>query len=295
MIGRLILALAAAPAALRRARADAVATIAAFDRSARPIIGDPALAAVLRTWSVKGAHLIASWCRLAGLPFPAETAVLGCCFGRIYDDVLDDRAADPATGARFGELVAGAPFVPRSQLEQLLTRLHAELSTRIGGGDSHPVRRALVELHRYQLLSRPGGPATTLHETTVRKGGLSLLVLFGLAAPDMSPADRDLVYELGGCLQMVDDYQDRDADRRLGIPTLATAGRLRLGAIVRRLRAVEAAARGRYGPVEVRAFFDDIYLFLVIAWAGRAWRRGLGKPRSPLGVLVLRGGNVLDG
>lgn len=295
MIARLALAVLGAPAAVRRARANAVRTMAAFDLTARPMIGDAALASVLASWSVKGAHLIAAWCRLAGLPFPAGSAVLGCCFARIYDDVLDDRATDRATGDRLGALLAGDTFVPQSSLERLLTRLYSELSGRLGGDGAHPVRRALVELHRYQLLSRPGAPATTLHEMTLGKGGLSLLVLFGLAGRDMPAADRALVFELGGCLQMIDDYQDRDADRRLGIPTLATEGRLRWSAIVRRLRSIEKAAADRYGPAATRDFFTDIYLFLIVAWMGRVWRRGLPQPRSPLGVLVLRGGSVLPG
>ncbi|MEV6303136.1 hypothetical protein AB0M02_27250 [Actinoplanes sp. NPDC051861] len=295
MIARLALALFGAPAAVRRARANAVHAMATFDRTARPMIGDVALASALAPWSVKGAHLIAAWCKLAGLPFPAGTAVLGCCFARIYDDVLDARGTDPAVGERFTLLLGGGPFVARSSLERVLSSLYSELSTRLGGDRTHPVRLALVELHRYQLLSRPGTSAATLHERTMRKGGLSLFVLFSLAEREMAAADRDLVFDLGGCLQMIDDYQDRDADRRVGIPTLATVGSLRWSAILRRLRSIERAATGRYGRAATREFFTDIYLFLIVARIGRIWRRGLRPPRSPLGVLVVRGGSVLPG
>ncbi|MEO3923328.1 hypothetical protein ABGB07_05645 [Micromonosporaceae bacterium B7E4] len=302
-------------AILRRAGRRARETMSVYDKIVDPVVratvDNPfraaALGHTLRAWSVKGSHVIGSYCRMAGVPFPVATAVLGSCFARVYDDLLDARPKDDHDVAdRIATMIAGGPFAPRSEIEELLRWLYQELSDRLDRDRRDPIYRALAELHGYQARSCPAAGAglavAELRRMSVRKGALSLVVLFALATRDMADRERALVGELGGCLQLLDDYQDREVDRRLGIATPATAGRLELWEIFRELRRIEPHLCAYYGP-EARRFLDEVYLFLAVSAVGRVRLRlrsprwsGLrrGGARSALRVLVERGGTVVD-
>ncbi len=59
-----------------------------------------------------------------------------------------------------------------------------------------------------------------LCKITFPKGGISLLALMHLMAPNMEKKQRIAIYEIGGVLQIIDDIKDIKEDLKSGIQTL---------------------------------------------------------------------------
>jgi hypothetical protein len=298
-------------AVLTAAHRRCVGSLAAFEAAVAPIltaaIRDPDelryVASALRAWAVKGSHIMGSYADMADIPFPAETCAVGAAFARIYDDLLDDtHRVDFA--ARVGALFAQADFTPTDDMECALHALFRDLERRLGRDNHDPIYSAARELHRYQTMScgqRTGTLSPTeVDAVTLGKGGLSLVVLFALVRPAMSRPERALIEQLGGTLQLLDDYQDRVVDRRRATHTPATDGRLRLIDIHRRLRGASPELYRFYGP-RARRFLRELYLFQLVALLGlvRSWLfaprpvPATARDQAPLRVLLQRGGSVV--
>jgi hypothetical protein len=280
----------------------------AFDRLMPPIL-DGALAdgvlrdhvrGALRVWSVKGGHIIAAYAAMAGLPHPTDLSVLAGSFGRLYDDLLDE-ARRPGITDRLDALLQGRAFVPADDLEGLLATLYAAIAERLARPQDDPVHAVLRRLHYYQVRSRPYRghlmSDAELHEVTARKGALSLTLLCCLVRPDMPVEEQLVIGGLGATLQLIDDYQDFDIDRRRGITTPATRCRIGVLDLSRRILAAEPEFRRLYGARAARPFLDELWLFLPIAFMAR--HRPCGRPgrpgrsRCPLWLLVRRGHSPL--
>jgi len=160
-------------------------------------------------------------------------------------------------------------------------------------------------LHRYQVLSRqqkdPLISEEVLAEITLGKGGYGVVVLFSLMRPSMGAAEHQLIMELGGVLQLLDDYQDFELDRQNRVCTAATRRCLELSDISSRLCQLRVNFVDFYGRRQTRRFFAVIYATLWISFLRRRWPR-LGtrvrpphrRGTSPLGVLVVPGDNVVQ-
>jgi hypothetical protein len=299
--------------ALGLARAEAGTFLSAFDRAAWPIVvetvGDEAkrehLRFALGSAGVKVSYLLCSYARMAGLSFPDEPAVLVGAFARLYDDLLDERPAGDLD-SRLAGLFAGEPFAARDDLELLAARIHAALVARLGPIALQQFRPVMAELHRWQVRSRAqqtGSAGPDERDRIVSaKGGLADVLLLGLVNPGMTEAERDRIHALGEALQLLDDYQDIELDRRSGIATAATDGRLELHDIARRLRDLGAAFAAEHGRQRAAVFEGVLFIQVLVAFARRRVPRLASLARSPtartwspLRMLIEPGGAALDG
>jgi hypothetical protein len=130
--------------------------------------------------------------------------------------------------------------------------------------------------------------ADALATLTVAKGGWALVTLVGLVRPSMSAAEQRLLLELGGTLQLLDDYRDVEVDRTAGITTLATSEAVTLAELVARFDAqypMSTAVLGRRGGRRLHA---ALALICATALGSRRGRANLPRSRLPMLMLVQR-------
>lgn len=272
---------------VRQVNRDCRELAAAFESVVGPSLRRPGLPGDLHDqllgWGVSGGMLVRGYARLVGRPPRADLEILAGVFTRLYDDLLDE-SGDPTIGQRLGHLFAGRPFAARTPLEEVLLDTFEALRQRVPRERAELPYRALGLLHRRQLrsLEQAGLDTERLRELTLAKGGLGMVVLGGLVTPDADPARIALLYALGGFLQLVDDFQDVDTDRRNGVRTCATEGRLPFGYLCTALRAVEAYLGPGFAPDRRRRFLTNLYFWLYAAGAGRLVRRRRAAPPGPL-------------
>jgi hypothetical protein len=251
----------------------------------------------------KLSFLIAGYAEMAAVPFRADLAVLGGAVARLYDDLLDESDYDEPgcheLDRRLSILFNGGVFVPRTDVERLLHELYLEMERRLARDRDDPIFGALVAVHEYQMRSRqqrdPAISPPTLVDITQGKGGHATVVLFALLRPAMSDRELALIREVGGVLQLLDDYQDVILDRRAGVATSVTRGEVTLAHICGRLRELRSALLSHYD--RVRPFFGVVYAILWISFLRHRWPRcGTGGPpaRTPLDVLLQPGDNLVQ-
>ncbi|MFF0234373.1 class 1 isoprenoid biosynthesis enzyme [Micromonospora sp. NPDC005254] len=268
----------------------------AFDAVVAPLIEDKALAVPLLAWGISGGVLVRAYARLVGRAPDATMEVLAGAFTRLYDDLLDNRAAAvPDLPARMAAMFAGGSMEPRDGHERTLAALFDALCDRAPRHARPVAHRALVALHTRQVQSlrqtTREPDVAELRELALAKGGLAMLVLGGLVEPR---PDEPFLIALGGFLQLVDDYQDLATDRQAEVRTCATEGALPLREVRAALRRVVAALPTGSDPTLGRRFLDGLHFWLYAAAAGRALNprppRGIGPAprRMPLRVLIVR-------
>ncbi|MEO3923325.1 hypothetical protein ABGB07_05630 [Micromonosporaceae bacterium B7E4] len=246
-------------------------------------------------WGVSGGMLVRGYALLVNRPPRPDLEILAGVFTRLYDDLLDE-FEDPTIGQRIGRLFAGHTFVARTPLEEVLHETFDALRQRVPRERAALPYRALGLLHRRQLrsLRQVGGgldPAE-IRDLTLAKGGLGMVVLGGLVTPDPGRSGIALLMALGGFLQLVDDFQDVDVDRRHGVHTCATAGVLPFRDLCAALRAVETHLGPDYHPGRRRRFLTNLYFWLYVAGVGRLLphrpaRSGPLPRRLPLRTLIV--------
>lgn len=295
-LGRSVELAGAVPAIGRRA----VAYVAAYQRVVAPIVrssldrsGPPRyLDGSMCEVCAKLCFLLAGYAATAGVPFRADLAVLGGAVARVYDDLIDEYG-DGELGERLAGLFDGGGFTPVTPVERLLSALYLELERRLGRDRDDPVYRALIALHDEQIRSRhqrdPAIRPATLADITRAKGGYATVVLFALLRPAMDDREQALIRELGGTLQLLDDYVDAVADRTAGITTSATRGALSLDHICRRLRSLRPALRDYYRRDQ--PLCGVVYLHVWMCYVRRHWPAGrpAGTPTRMLTSLVRAG------
>ena len=303
----------ALPRTIRSARGNAEDFVRTFERVVEPIIEDTvkdlqvryqvhdALLAV----STKLSFLIAGYAAMASAQFHIELSVLGSALARLYDDLFDEVGGQHLDD-RLAELFRGGEFAPVNDVELLFLRLYREADLRLGRSGDDPVYSSLIGLHRYQIMSRqqkdPLISQEMLTEVTLGKGGYGLAVLFSMMRPSMGAAEHQLIMELGGTLQLLDDYQDFELDRRNGVCTEATRRRLELSHITSRLSSLRIALIAFYGRRQAQRFLAVVYATLWISFLRRRWPQlGTRVPpqrrhheASPLSVLVIPGDNMVQ-
>ncbi|MEV0698948.1 class 1 isoprenoid biosynthesis enzyme [Saccharopolyspora sp. NPDC050389] len=230
--------------------------------------------------------LVSGYAAIAKVPFRADLAVLGGAVARVYDDLVDEYGDDDLL-ERLSTLFAGGAFAPANAVERLLFALYLELARRLGRSHDDPINFALAALHEVQVRSQrqrdPTIPSPVLAEITRAKGGHALVVLFALQRPAMGIRELELVRELGEALQLLDDYMDVAADRKIGITTSATRGELSLAHICRQLRRLRPALCDFYGRSQ--PLCGVIYVDLWGSFLRRRWPSRLAAG-TPARVLV---------
>jgi hypothetical protein len=269
----------------------AVEYVAVYDQVVTPIVeaslgrsaGHRYLDGSMGAVCAKLCFLLSAYATTAGVPFRADLAVLGGAVARVYDDLIDDDlidgdAGDDDVAERLCALFGDGTFEPATAIEHLLAALYMELECRLDRERGDPVYRALSALHDVQVRSRhqrdPAISPAALADITHTKGGYAVLVLFALMRPAMDEAEQALIRELGGALQLVDDYLDVQVDRGAGITTWATRGELSLDDICRRLRRLRPAMRDHYGRDQ--PLCGVVYLHVWMCFVRRSWPRHLG-------------------
>jgi hypothetical protein len=261
----------------------------AYATEAAPLLPGGAsgpLARRLLPWAVKGGVLVLRYAGLTGHPADPALAALAGAFTRLYDDALDEGGHPTATDP-LGQLMTGPVDRPGGMprpgppdghpARDGAVALFLALRSRTDPARHRTAYAALPRLHEAQLASlrRTGDRAADPHDllrASRHKGGLGMLVLGGLVQPDPTPAQRDALLALGGFLQLVDDYEDRAADRAAGLDTPATRGALPLGLLHAELFDLEARLTALYGPHRARWFTDGLACWLHLTAVTRLMR-----------------------
>jgi hypothetical protein len=284
-----------------------------FDRIAAPIINETmssrpvrerVYASLLAT-SAKLSFLVLGYAEMANVEFRTDLAVLGSALARLYDDMFDE-VGGPHIDRQLAQLFGGGEFSPEDNMELLFTRLYSEAKQRLGRSPDDPLYSSLASLHDFQISSRrqrdPDIPADELLDITLGKGGYGLAVLFCMMRPAMSVSEHRLILELGGALQLLDDYQDFELDRINGIHTKATRHSLGLSDVVARLDQNRRRLIAFYGRRPTQRFFAVVYATLWISFfrrrlprvGTRSSRRGRNQEESVLSVLLAPGDNLVQ-
>lgn len=232
--------------------------------------------------STKLSFFTIGYAQMAHDNFRTDLSVLGGVLTRLYDDLLDE-IGRPHIAQRLGRLFGGDEFEPEDDTEELFVRLYQEADRRIGRSREDAVYLSLNSLHKYQIMSEqqknPAISDEALSEITLGKGGHALAVLLCMMCPEIDSVEHRLILELGGVLQLLDDYQDYELDRLAGVCTRATRDDLDLSDIVTQLRVVCGSLVDFHGRRRAQEFLAIVYAFLWISFFRRRLPR-IGT-RSP--------------
>jgi len=165
------------------------------------------------------------------------------------DNYLDDVAASPdaklAFSARFRRRLQGDDLAPINSREAMIWDLVALIESEYERSCFPQVYESLLAIHDAQTTSlrQQGRRAGTngdldIAELTITKGGTSVLADAYLAAGTLTDEEASFAFNWGVVLQLGDDIQDLESDRKRGSRTLFT----------------EAAARGDLDRVTNQTF-----------------------------------------
>lgn len=152
------------------------------------------------------------------------------------DNYLDDVAATPEAKLRFSlrfrRRLEGGPLAPADAREAVIWDLVALIESEYGREDFPQVYESLLAIHDAQTISiRQTGraPLSSLDiaALTITKGGTSVLADACLAAGSLTDGEASFAFNWGVVLQLGDDLQDLESDRRRGSRTLFTEGAAR--------------------------------------------------------------------
>ncbi|GGS56483.1 class 1 isoprenoid biosynthesis enzyme [Actinokineospora fastidiosa] len=271
--------------------------VAVFDRVALPVLtrggADDGVADevadVLRATAVKLAFLASAYADMARVALREDLAVLAGAVTRVYDDLVD-HFGGPGVDERLALRFAGGGFTPANAMEAVFAGLYDEIIARLDRPPDDPVFGALARAHAFQVRSReqtsPHIDSATVERITDGKGGYGMVVLFDVAAGPVPPQAVGLIHELGGALQLLDDYQDVDADRAEGVTTSATRGAAGLAEVCARLRDLAPRLRACFG--DHSPLYAVVYAALWMSFVRRRFPRRARASRNPLGILLRR-------
>ena len=266
--------------------------LAAFRRTVVPMVRpriSPAarqreVELLLSGWALQGGYLICSYARMIGRRDVEDVAVVAASFTRLYDDLLDERGG-AGLGERLAQLFAGEEITPESDLEAVVGDLYRWLDTRLPGSTDVTVRTHLSELHVIQTASVHTGSTwgpEAIVQLTRDKGGAGMAILGGLVNPGANASDFAVLHQLGGVLQLIDDFDDELEDK--AVLTSATCGHVPFGWITVELRRVSRSLAGQYGTKPARPFVDGLCNWLVLVGLRRVLDRIRGFDETTLRV-----------
>ncbi len=201
----------------------------AFCRAARafdPHIGGAEIYQALRNvWAMNGLQA------LAGLPVALTPSVFA--YSMLYpytDNYLDDPAIAPeekrGLNRRLALRLQGQAVAPANDHEARIYALVGLIEGEHERAARPQVYESLLAIHRAQEKSlRLLDPAAAPYEVDVlgialEKGGASVVADGYLVAGALTPEQARFLYGWGAILQLVDDLQDVEQDRRAGLLTI---------------------------------------------------------------------------
>jgi hypothetical protein len=216
-----------------------------FVRAARrfdpSISGSDIYQAGRNAWTMNGLQL------LMGLPVQLTPSVLAYSLLYPYtDNYLDDPALAEDDklefSRRFARRLAGEPVEPQQNLERTVYSLVNMIEGHYPRASHAQVYHSLLAIHRAQeksvrLLRHKASPYDMdVLGISLEKGGTSVLADGYLVAGNLTPAQANSLFGWGAFLQLADDLQDVEQDRRDGLSSLfsQTAGRWPLDGITDR-------------------------------------------------------------
>ncbi len=176
-------------------------------------------------WSMYGLQL------LLGQPVQLTPAIFAYCMIYPYsDNYLDDLTIPTETKAAFNERLtrrlAGEDIAPTNAHEQTIWKLVGMIEDQFDRVHFPQVFEGLLAIHRAQCksLALLCQDAST-HEIdvlgiSIEKGGASVLAAGYLVAGILCRAEREFMFGFGALLQLVDDLQDVQQDRKAGLSTV---------------------------------------------------------------------------
>jgi|GEM_PF-132204 len=168
--------------------------------------------------------------QILGQPVSLTPAMVG--YSLLYpftDNWLDDPAisegAKRAFCSRLARRLAGECLAASSEHEQAVFALVAKIEQVFPRARFPGVYHSLLAIHRGQMASlrlqgREAVPQRRILETSLAKGGASVLADGYLVAGTLDRATADFCFGYGAALQLIDDLQDLDDDRRAGHRTI---------------------------------------------------------------------------
>ena len=199
-----------------------VQTAGVFDPS---IGGDAVFQAIRNVWAMNGLQM------LLGLPVRLTPAVFA--YSMLYpytDNYLDDPSIPGQTKAtfnkRFARRLAGEEIEPESSQERTVWDLVWLIEGQFERAEYPQVFESLLAIHRAQekslRLLRGNAPPYEVDVLGIafEKGGISVLADGYLVAGSLSRAQAEFLFGYGAFLQLADDLQDVDSDRKSGLLTV---------------------------------------------------------------------------
>ena len=184
---------------------------------------------------------------LLGLPVELTPAIFA--YSMLYpytDNYLDDPTVPVAAKAAFNERLArrlaGEDVAPAGGRERAVYDLVGTIDRQFERARHPLVFESLAAIHRAQveslrLLRRDASPyEVDVLGISFEKGGTSVLADGCLVAGSLTAAQAEFMFGWGSFLQLVDDLQDVERDRRDGLATVfsQTAGRWLFDALTSR-------------------------------------------------------------
>jgi hypothetical protein len=146
------------------------------------------------------------------------------------DNYLDDpsttRDAKVGFSSRFGRRLAGETVAPANCREEAIWRLVGMIEGQYPRVEYPHVFESLAAIHQAQadslrlLRQTPHAADVEVLRLVFAKGGSSVLADAYLAAGSLKPSEAQFAFAWGAALQLADDLQDVQEDRRAGVLTL---------------------------------------------------------------------------
>jgi len=202
---------------------------AEFARAARrydpTITGADVFQASRNVWAMNGLQM------LMGLPARLTPSIFAYSMLYPYTDNYLDSPSVPweekaAFNRRFTRRLLGEDSPPVSEAEQRIFDLVGLIESEYDRARYPGVYGSLLAIQRAQersvLLLRPDTPPYEIDVLgiSLEKGGTSVLADGYLVAGELSDAQARFLFGYGAYLQLVDDLQDVDGDRRAGLMTV---------------------------------------------------------------------------
>lgn len=146
------------------------------------------------------------------------------------DNYIDDRKVTGREKERYNRMIAlklkGEPAVPQNALEEKTCRLLDMIGNFYEGRAKKKISETLLQLLEAQQCSIGQQKAEITEERileiSIWKGGTSVLADYLFSTMDWTEKEEEFYFRFGFMLQLVDDLQDMEEDKKEGSHTLMT-------------------------------------------------------------------------
>ena len=156
-------------------------------------------------------------------PEERENATMGGIITPLIDDFTDKNQLSPGQLNTLLSFSAQAdpPTLEEAIVNAILVKLYERVSSREGTVDAF--MRTLLAQRESARQTRKGLPQSDLLKITMDKGAWSLILYHYLITEVPTPQTIDMIYQMGGVLQIAQDIFDVYKDFHEGVTTLANS------------------------------------------------------------------------